>query len=139
LRAQGAAAGVTITADVPAGVPALEIDPTRIHQVLTNLLTNALQHTPAGGAIQVTCRADTGNPPAVMISVADTGRGIPPQDLPHIFDRFYKSTASRGSGLGLAIARNLIALHGGQISAESTPGEGTTIRMVLPVAAPAAD
>lgn len=69
----------------------------------------------------------------MSVSVADTGRGIPPQDLAHVFDRFYKSKDSRGSGLGLAIARNLVALHGGQITGESAPGAGTTIRFALPL------
>ncbi|HET8579623.1 MAG TPA: HAMP domain-containing sensor histidine kinase, partial [Nitrospiraceae bacterium] len=76
-----------------------------------------------------------GQPAAVTITVGDTGRGIAPEDLPRIFDRFYKSAGSRGSGLGLTIARNLITLHGGKIAAESTIGEGTTIRITLPVTA----
>jgi signal transduction histidine kinase len=68
----------------------------------------------------------------VTISVSDTGAGIPPEDLPHIFDRFYKSGDSRGTGLGLAIAKNLVAAHGGEILAQSAPGRGTTIQFTLP-------
>jgi signal transduction histidine kinase len=68
------------------------------------------------------------------VSVSDTGAGILPDDLPHIFDRFYKSPDSRGTGLGLTIARNLIQAHGGEISASSEPGKGTTIRFTLPLA-----
>lgn len=132
-RAQAASAGVALTASLP-DLPALSVDPTRIRQVLANLLSNALQHTPAGGTVEVSAalepRRGTDH---VIVSVADTGRGIPGSDLPHIFDRFYKSTGSPGSGLGLAIARNLVTLHGGEIAAESVEGRGTTIRVALPV------
>ncbi len=69
----------------------------------------------------------------VGIEVADTGRGIPPEELPHIFERFYKSRDSTGMGLGLAIARNLVVAHGGEISAESHEGQGTSIRVSLPL------
>jgi signal transduction histidine kinase len=132
-RPQAEAAGIVITEEFPPDLPALEIDPTRIRQVLANLLTNALQHTPRGGSIRITCRAELGEASMVSVSIMDTGSGIPPAELPHIFDRFHKSKDSRGSGLGLAIARNLITLHGGEIGAESEPGRGTTVRFTLPV------
>jgi signal transduction histidine kinase len=70
---------------------------------------------------------------STVVTVSDTGKGIAPEELPHIFDRFYKSRDSRGTGLGLAIAKNLIAAHGGEISAQSELGKGTTIRFGLPV------
>src|SRR5262245_37484322 len=129
------AAGVALTAESAADLPALEIDPVRIRQVVTNLLTNALQHTPAGGRICVLCqwRAEAAKAGEVSVSVADSGTGIAPEDLPWIFTRFYKSTDSRGTGLGLAIAQQLVLLHGGQIVAESQLGQGTTIRFTLPL------
>jgi signal transduction histidine kinase len=112
----------------------LEVDPARVREVLVNVLSNALRYTPAGGTIRVDCQPSPGSPGAV-ITVRDSGAGIPAQDLPHIFERFYKSPDSRGTGLGLAIAKNLVAAHGGEISAESVPGQGTTIRFSLPGAA----
>ncbi len=132
------AAGVTLFAEGLEDLPSLDLDATRIREVLANLLSNALQHTPSGGSVRVTTdlthtqdQAD-----AVTIAVMDTGSGIAPEALPHIFDRFYKSKESRGMGLGLAIARNLIVLQGGDIQAESAPGKGTTIRFWLPVKNP---
>jgi signal transduction histidine kinase len=70
----------------------------------------------------------------LRLSVGDNGTGIAPEDLPHVFERFYKSPQSRGSGLGLAIARNLVLAHGGEIAAESAPGAGTTVRISIPTA-----
>jgi two-component system OmpR family sensor kinase/two-component system sensor histidine kinase BaeS len=116
----------------PATDPAVNADPIRIREVLINLLSNALRHTPRGGAVTVAIepRGD-----AVAVSIRDTGAGIPPDVLPRIFDRFYKDRSSPGSGLGLTIARNFIVAHGGTISAGSTPGSGTTITFTLPIAA----
>jgi two-component system, OmpR family, sensor histidine kinase BaeS len=99
--------------------------------VLANLISNALRHTPAGGTITVAADLDEGG---VAFRVADTGEGIEPDELAHVFDRFARSPESRGSGLGLAIAKSLVQAHGGTISAESEPGRGTTIRFVLPAA-----
>jgi signal transduction histidine kinase len=136
-QARAEAAGVAVGIDVSADIPALEIDPVRIRQVVAILLTNALQHTPAGGRVQVSGRAmpDDG-PTEARVSVADTGSGIAPEDLSRVFDRFYKARDSRGSGLGLAIARNLVAAHLGRIEAESAVGRGTTIRFTLPFHVP---
>jgi signal transduction histidine kinase len=128
---QASAAGVTLRSEVSAELPLAEIDPLRIREVLANLTANALRHTPPGGSIRVTGGLDPSGR-AVDLSVIDTGKGIPPDELPHIFDRFYKSDDSPGSGLGLSIARNLVAAHGGEIHAESTLGEGTTVRFTLP-------
>jgi signal transduction histidine kinase len=129
------AAGVAITADCPPEVPAVDIDPVRIRQVVTNLVTNALRHTTAGGAIRLTCQrgTDTTSSREVSVSVIDSGSGIAAADLPHVFSRFYKSVDSPGSGLGLAIAQQLIALHGGRIRAESELGKGTTVHFTLPL------
>ncbi len=112
-------------------LPLVEIDPLRIREVLTNLLANAVRHTGAGGRILVTAEATSER---VQVSVLDTGSGIPPEELPRIFDRFYKGASSRGSGLGLTIARNLVLAHGGEITADSEPGRGTRIRFTLPLA-----
>jgi signal transduction histidine kinase len=105
-----------------------EVDPERIRQVLENLIANALRYTPRGGTIHVRCFAEGAH---ATVSVSDTGAGISPDDLPHIFDRFFKSRDSRGTGLGLAIAKNLVAAHGGEISAQSVLGQGTTIQFTL--------
>lgn len=130
-RAQANAAEVMLRLVAEPGLPTAEVDPERIHQVLTNLLANALRYTPRGGTITVRCAA--GNPGTVAVSVEDTGSGIPADALPFIFDRFHKSADSRGSGLGLAIARGLVRAHGGEISAQSVPGQGTTVCFTLPL------
>jgi two-component system sensor histidine kinase BaeS len=101
----------------------------RVGEVLANLLTNAIRHTPRGGAVRVELSPAPGG---VAVAVSDTGPGIDARDLPHVFDRFVKSADSGGAGLGLAIARSLVEAHGGRITAESAPGAGTTMRFVLP-------
>ena len=111
-------------------LPPLDIDPVRVRQVLENLLDNALRHTPRGGTIRVEVGREGS---AALFRVADTGRGIPAEALPHIFDRFWKSADSGGSGLGLAIARGLIEAHGGKIRADSVEGKGTVVSFTLPV------
>ena len=126
---RAAEAGVTFTlASEP--LPPLDIDPVRVRQVLENLLDNALRHTPRGGTIRVEVGREG---PAALFRVADTGRGIPAEALPHVFDRFWKSADSGGSGLGLAIARGLIEAHGGKIRADSVVGKGTVVSFTLPV------
>lgn len=122
------AAGVRLTAAVAAMVP-VRLDPVRVRQTLENLLANALRHTPRGGEIRLSVRREGER---VCFAVADTGTGIPPEHLPHVFDRFWKSADSGGSGLGLAIARSLVEAHGGEISADSRLGVGTTVRFWLP-------
>lgn len=117
----------------PAVDPVL-MDTQAIGRVLNNLIGNALRHTPAGGAIRVHARR-TG--PGLEISVLDTGEGIRPEDIPHIFERFYRGEKSRnrgtgGAGLGLAIARGIVRAHGGDIRVESEPGKGTQFTFTLP-------
>ena len=124
-------AGVRLRTEVPAGLPALDVDRVRIGEVFANLLANAVRHTPSGGTITLSASR---NPHGVAFAVADTGEGIPADELAQVFDRFAKSPESRGVGLGLAIAKSLVQAHGGTISAESEPGRGTTIRFVLPAA-----
>jgi signal transduction histidine kinase len=111
-------------------LPLIEVDPLRIGQVLTNLLLNALHHTSEGD--EITVNLTMTDQSRVQISVIDTGAGINPEDLPHIFDRFFKSHTSSGSGLGLAIVKSLVEAHSGEIHAESRLGEGTTISFTLP-------
>jgi signal transduction histidine kinase len=120
---------VVTPATVPADRAVVDLDPVRIRQVLANLLSNALRHSPAGGAIRVSVEA---GPDGLDVAVADAGEGIAADDIPLIFDRFYKGQASRGSGLGLTIARQLVVAHGGGIRAASQPGAGTTVSFSLP-------
>jgi len=119
---------------VAPGVDPVVLDPARIGRVLSNLLANALRHTADGGRITIEA---VGGPAEVRISVRDNGEGIAPEDLPHVFDSFYRGEKSRGrasggSGLGLAIARGFVEAHGGVIAAESPPGQGTTVSFTLP-------
>jgi signal transduction histidine kinase len=115
-------------------------DEDRINEVLGNLISNAFKFTPRGGRVALSVAAAHGN---VVITVADTGAGISPEQLPHIFDKFYQAdnqaqAATKGTGLGLAIAKEIVEAHGGQTTAESTVGEGTTFVVTLPIMAPGA-
>ncbi len=131
-RARSDSVGVTLALAADDGLPLLLIDPDRMRQVLSNLVANALRYTPQGGTISLHYRLGGGQ---VLLAVQDTGPGIPAADLPHVFERFYKSADSGGMGLGLAIAKHLVEAHGGTIQAESTPGRGTTMRISLPAGA----
>lgn len=131
-RSQAEAAGVRLETDVAEGLPSVDADPVRAGQVLSNLLSNAIRHTPKDGTVTVSAAAgDDG----VMFQVTDTGKGIPTEDLPRVFERFTKGSESRGAGLGLAIAKALVEAHGGTITAESDAATGTTIRFTLPIEA----
>jgi two-component system sensor histidine kinase BaeS len=121
--------GVQLGSEAESGLPAVTVDRARMRQVLSNLLDNALRHTPDRGRIAVTACRDG---PQVVIEVCDTGAGIPADLLPHVFDRFAKGSGSPGSGLGLAIARDLVEVHGGRLTVTSTEGRGTTFRLSLP-------
>lgn len=128
-------AGVALRTE-GAGGPCLDADPVRMRQVLGNLVSNALRHTPAGGTVTLAARADGDD---VVISVTDTGTGIAPEDLPHVFDRFWRAEKSRsrrtgGSGLGLAIVRQPADAHGGTATAASEPGTGCVFTLRLPAA-----
>lgn len=126
---------LVLAADIPDVT--VRVDPDRIQIALSNLVDNAIKYTSSQGKIRVSAQAENGT---VTITVADNGDGIQPKDLPHIFDRFYRSETHRptnsGSGLGLSITRKVIDLHGGEITAESQPGEGTSFIIKLPVASP---
>lgn len=118
-----------------ASAPFVRGDLGAIERALSNVLENALRHTPPGGSVDVTVEGTEGH---VRIAVLDTGPGIPDEHLPHVFDRFYRIEEGRsgeGSGLGLAIAHRVVELHGGTIRAERRPGGGTRVAFTLPVAA----
>jgi two-component system OmpR family sensor kinase/two-component system sensor histidine kinase BaeS len=126
---------VALIHDAPASLPPVRVDAGRVAQVLRNLLSNALRHTSPGGTIRVAAAVVPGG---VEVSVSDTGEGIAPADLPHVFERFWRGDKSRvretgGSGLGLAIARRLIELQRGQIGVESQPGRGSRFWFRFPV------
>jgi signal transduction histidine kinase len=126
---------VTLVSIIEGGGELVFGDPLRLEQVLQNLAANALRHTPVGGTIEL--RAEPAGEGLVALTVRDTGEGIPPEHLASIFDRFYKVDASRGtaaggSGLGLSIVKAIVERHGGTVHAESAPGRGTTMRVVLP-------
>ena len=134
------AKGVTVSTQLPDGLPVVLVDPVRLTQVLHNLLTNALRHTSGGDSISVQASHDEAS---IQLVVQDTGEGIPPEHLPYVFDRFYRADPARsrtlgGAGLGLAIARAIVEAHGGQISAasEGVPGHGSTFTIRLPLLSP---
>lgn len=134
LRLQAERAHLSLTVECPEDMPKVVADATRLQQVLVNLLHNAIKFTPQGGEVTVlVSREDL----AVRFAVRDTGIGIAAEDLPRIFERFYKadrSRASSGTGLGLAIARHLVEAHGGRIWAESTVGKGSSFYFTIPIA-----
>lgn len=126
--------GLELCGNVPDGTLAVNADPDRLHQILLNLVGNAVKFTDQG-TITIAARADNGS---VIVDVIDTGIGIPSDQLPQVFEEFSQGSAEArrrgGTGLGLAIVRHLVDLHGGAISARSTPGEGSTFTLVLPAA-----
>lgn len=128
---------IQMSYSVASDAAALFGDPFRLEQALQNLTGNALRHTPDGGTVELTAAHSDS---AIVLAVTDSGEGIAPEDLPLIFDRFYKARASHrvgsresGSGLGLSIVKAIVTRHGGQVSASSRVGHGTTVRIVLPL------
>jgi signal transduction histidine kinase len=126
-------AGIDLRHELAEGA-IVEGDPARLAQILDNLLTNALRYTDRGGSVTVAVR---GGGDGVAVDVSDTGIGIAPEDLPHVFDRFWRADRSRsratgGSGVGLAVVQRLVAAHGGQVDVESEPGRGTSFHVRLP-------
>ncbi|MCB0211060.1 MAG: HAMP domain-containing protein [Anaerolineae bacterium] len=127
---------ITVALDIAPNLPPLQADTRRLTQVLNNLIGNAIRYTPSAGNLTITAQ---GQSQTILITLTDTGPGIVAEDLPHIFERFYRADQSRtrktgGSGLGLAIAKQLVTLHGGHIWAESQPNQGTTFYITLPAA-----
>jgi two-component system phosphate regulon sensor histidine kinase PhoR len=137
LRLQAERAGLSVRLDIPDGLPQVLADPPRIEQVLVNLLHNAIKFTAPGGEISISAHFQGSSPEAqVIFQVRDNGVGIPQDDLPRIFERFYKADRARsggGTGLGLAIAKHLVESHGGRIWVESTEGRGSSFYFSLPV------
>ena len=128
--------GLRLRGQVDDNLPPVLMDHARVQRVLYNLVQNAIRHTPPDGTILLEAEEESGT---VRVDVVDTGEGVAPDDLPHIFERFYRSEKSRnrglgGAGLGLAIARGLVEAHGGRIWAQSVPGKGSTFSFVLPKA-----
>jgi two-component system, OmpR family, sensor histidine kinase BaeS len=127
--------GVRLAVRVAPDLPLVNADRERLSQVISNLVSNALRYTPDGGVISLAGETDGGR---VLLRVSDTGPGIEPEHLPHVFKRFYRADASRPangeSGLGLAIAKSLVEAHGGTIRVDSVPGQGATFTVELPVA-----
>jgi signal transduction histidine kinase len=128
-----AQSGITLSVEIPPGLPRVRADEDRLIQVLTNLLDNALKFTPRGGRVmvQVEQKEDV-----LSISVADTGVGIEQEELPHLFQQFYSGQSrppeKRGMGLGLALCREIVTAHGGQLAVESQPGQGARFTFTLP-------
>jgi K+-sensing histidine kinase KdpD len=139
-RLRGPAAGHQVHVSVAEDLPPVPLDYVEIDQVLSNLIENALRHTPAGTHIWIEAARDGD---ALALTVADDGPGIDPDSRDRLFDPFVRGGdrrgAPRGAGLGLAIARGLVEAHGGRISAEERPGGGTAMRFTLPLAEPAAE
>jgi signal transduction histidine kinase len=137
LRASAALASLELRSDVPPDLPELLADGDRLRQVLENLIGNALKFTPRGGRVAVGARARDGE---VVFWVADTGSGIAPGDLPHVFDRFWRAPEGRarreGAGIGLAIVKGIVEAHGGRVWAESTPQRGSTFFFAVPSVPP---
>jgi two-component system phosphate regulon sensor histidine kinase PhoR len=126
---------VTITTDLATDLPAGRGDKDRIRQALVNLVHNAIKFNHPGGSVTMSTNASG---EFVIVSVSDTGVGIPEEELPHVFERFYKADRARtrgGSGLGLAIAKHIVQAHGGSIWAQSEEGQGSTFSFSLPIPA----
>ena len=132
LRPLAEQSGITLDVEVLPGIPRVRADAARIQQVLSNLVGNAVKFTPRRGRILVHCHRVQHE---VRIAVIDSGPGIPPDQLPHVFGRFWQAMAGdkRGIGLGLAIAKGLVEAHGGRIWVESAPGKGSTFVFTLPL------
>lgn len=129
-RAAADEAAVNLSVDADPALPTVEIDPHRVRQVMGNLVTNALRHTPAGGRVEVGVRRDA---EWAILEVSDTGSGMDAEASAHAFDRFWRSGERAGAGLGLAIVRDLCRAHGGDAEIESAPGAGTTVRCRFPL------
>jgi signal transduction histidine kinase len=136
---QAAQSKVSLEVQAPADLPEIQLDPDRMAQVFGNLISNSLRYTPEGGRIVLAARQEKGT---LVFSVQDNGQGISAEDLPHIFDRFYRADPARTqggeSGLGLAIARSFVEAHGGSVSAESEVGKGTLIKLAFSFSTPTA-
>jgi two-component system, OmpR family, sensor histidine kinase BaeS len=127
-RAQAESKGLTLVTEVADNLPTVYVDPSRMRQVIGNLLSNSIRHTPSSGSVHV---AVGSSGEQVTLTVTDTGEGIPPELLPHVFERFAKGPNSPGSGLGLAIARDIVTGHGGSLEIGNAASGGTVVTVVL--------
>jgi two-component system, sensor histidine kinase and response regulator len=129
---------VTLEARHDQALPSVRADSDHLTQILTNLIGNAIKFTPVGGRVEV--HTGTQEPGLVRISVSDTGCGIAPEDLPKVFEKFYRGVSvppdARGAGLGLAIAKSLVELHGGRIWVESVQWGGSSFSFTIPAHPP---
>jgi signal transduction histidine kinase len=134
IQPQASQRGLTLTGQVPDNLPLVKGDPERLKQVMINLVSNAIKYNREGGRVEIIVGADDGG---MRVQIKDTGKGIPPDALPHLFEKFYRVPDSegwaQGTGLGLSIVKQLVEAHGGQIMAESQVGVGTTMTFTLPV------
>ena len=135
VRSRATANEIALNVDLPASLALVEIDPHRIHQVLRNLLDNALNHTPLGGRITIAAHQEG---QWITVKVQDTGGAIAAEDLPYLFERFWRADKSRsrttgGAGLGLSIVKQLVIAHGGWIKVDSEVGQGTQFTFTLPI------
>ena len=127
--------GITLSAELPPSGTCAMADPERVHQLLSNIIGNAIKFTPTGGLVSLAIHLTDAE---VLFEVTDTGEGIDPDQLPYVFERFYQANVSgrrvsrHGAGLGLPIARGIVEAHHGRIWIESTLGQGTTVRFTLP-------
>ncbi len=138
-RALALGAGVAIETTIADGLPAVTVDEDRFQQVVLNILSNAIKHSPKGGTVRVGAErtvAGPGGSDAILIQIADEGSGIAPEDVPHLFDKYFQTKAATrrrgGTGLGLAISREIVEAFGGRIWAESEPGRGSVFRFTIP-------
>jgi signal transduction histidine kinase len=127
---------IILETDIASDLPPVQVDPERLMQVMTNLVDNAIRYNTNGSRVIVAVRPAKGH---IELSVSDNGPGIPPEDIPHLFERFWRAEKSRnratgGSGLGLAIVKQLIEAHHGEVQVESQTGSGTRFTIRLPVA-----
>jgi len=138
MQSLAASKSLELRSELPPDLPEVSADPSRLQQVFTNLLGNAIKFTPEGGTITVRAQQEGGD---ILCSVTDTGPGIPEDELPYLFDRFWQArrTARKGSGLGLSIVKGIVAAHGGRTWAESRVGAGSTFFFTLPAALLASD
>jgi two-component system phosphate regulon sensor histidine kinase PhoR len=135
LRPQAEKAGIGLSVDTSANLPRVSGDRVSLERAIVNLINNAIKFTPEGGAVRVLARPDQAG---MTIEVADNGSGIEPQDLPRVFERFYKADRARragGTGLGLAVVKHTAEAHGGRVEVESRLGEGSSFRIWLPAEA----
>jgi signal transduction histidine kinase len=130
--------GLSLETRMSRELPPIEGDGSALERSLANLVYNALRFTPRGGRVTLTSALCDG---AVLLSVSDTGRGVPPEEMPRLFEKYWQhrsDTEKKGSGLGLFIVKSLVEAHGGKVEVESVPGQGTCFRVILPLAAPQA-